>query len=60
MRAGAVSIVTTIAYLGFLIGPAAVGFAASASTLPIALAGVAVLAASLSVGAHWAPALKED
>jgi len=60
MRASAVSVVTTIAYLGFLIGPAAVGIVASASTLPIALAGVAVLAALLAVGAHWAPALKED
>ena len=60
MRASAISIVTTIAYLGFLIGPAAVGLAASASTLPIALAGVAVLAGLLAVGAHWAPALNKD
>ena len=60
MRASAVSIVTTIAYLGFLIGPAAVGLGASASSLPIALAGVALLAAMLALGALWAPALKED
>ncbi|MFG1814431.1 MFS transporter [Kribbella sp. NPDC049174] len=43
-RAGAISTVTTIAYLGFLLGPAAVGAASSAWSLPIALGGVAVLA----------------
>lgn len=43
-RAGAISTVTTIAYLGFLLGPAAVGAAASAWSLPAALAAVAVLA----------------
>jgi MFS family permease len=43
-RAGAISTVTTIAYLGFLLGPAAVGAAASAWSLPVALGGVAVLA----------------
>ena len=60
IHASAVSIVTTIAYLGFLIGPAAVGLGASATSLPIALAGVALLAAMLALGALWAPALKED
>lgn len=43
-RAGAISTVTTLAYLGFLIGPAAVGAAASAWSLPVALGGIAVLA----------------
>lgn len=43
-RAGAISTVTTIAYLGFLLGPAAVGAASSAWSLPMALGGVAVLA----------------
>ncbi len=43
-RAGAISIVTTIAYLGFLVGPAAVGAVSSAWSLPIALGAVAVLA----------------
>lgn len=43
-RAGAISVVTTIAYLGFLVGPAAVGAASSAWSLSIALAGVAVVA----------------
>jgi MFS family permease len=43
-RAGAISVVTTIAYLGFLIGPAAVGAVSSQWSLPVALAGVAVLA----------------
>jgi hypothetical protein len=43
-RAEAISTVTTIAYLGFLLGPAAVGAASSAWSLPAALGGVAVLA----------------
>jgi len=43
-RAGAISTVTTIAYLGFLLGPAAVGAASSTWSLPAALTGVAVLA----------------
>jgi MFS family permease len=43
-RAGAIAVVTTIAYLGFLVGPAAVGALASAWSLPAALASVAVLA----------------
>jgi MFS family permease len=47
-RAGAVSIVTTLAYFGFLVGPAAVGLAADASSLRAALAGVAVLAVLLA------------
>jgi hypothetical protein len=40
-RAGAVSIVTTLACLGFLVGPAAVGLLADALLLPAALAAVA-------------------
>jgi MFS family permease len=43
-RAGAISTVTTIAYLGFLLGPAAVGAFSSIWSLPTALGGVAVLA----------------
>ncbi len=43
-RAGAISTVTTVAYLGFLLGPAAVGAASSTWSLRTALAGVAVLA----------------
>lgn len=43
-RAGAIAVVTTIAYLGFLVGPAAVGALSSAWSLPTALASVAVLA----------------
>lgn len=43
-RAGAISVVTTIAYLGFLIGPAAVGAVSSQWSLPVALGSVAVLA----------------
>jgi MFS family permease len=43
-RAGAISTVTTIAYLGFLVGPPAVGAASSVWSLPVALGGVGVLA----------------
>jgi MFS family permease len=51
VRGAAVSIVTTIAYLGFLVGPAAVGLMADATTLRASLAaaaGVAVLLAVLA------------
>jgi MFS family permease len=54
-RGSAVSIVTTIAYLGFLVGPAAVGLAADAASLRAALAGVAGLALVLAVAARFAP-----
>jgi MFS family permease len=48
-RAGAISTVTTIAYLGFLLGPAAVGAVSSAWSLPTALGGVAALAVVVAV-----------
>ncbi|WBQ04710.1 MFS transporter [Kribbella sp. CA-293567] len=48
-RAGAISTVTTIAYLGFLLGPAAVGLFSSIWSLPTALGGVAVLAVVVAV-----------
>lgn len=48
-RAGAISTVTTIAYLGFLLGPAAVGAFSSIWSLPTALGGVAVLAVVVAV-----------
>jgi MFS family permease len=51
VRGAAVSIVTTIAYLGFLIGPAAVGLLADATTLRASLActgAVALLLAALA------------
>jgi len=44
-----VSTVTTVAYVGFLVGPAAVGLAASLTSLPTALAGVAAVAVLLAV-----------
>ena len=47
-RAAAVSTVTTVAYLGFLLGPPAVGLAASATSLSTALALVALLALGLA------------
>jgi predicted MFS family arabinose efflux permease len=48
VRGAAVSIVTTIAYLGFLIGPAVVGLLAQATTLRAALAVAAVVAVTLA------------
>jgi MFS family permease len=54
-RGSAVSVVTTVAYLGFLLGPAAVGVAANATTLRTALAAVAALALLLAVLARRAP-----
>jgi MFS family permease len=54
-RGSAVSVVTTVAYLGFLLGPAAVGVAADATTLRTALAAVAGLALLLALLARRAP-----
>jgi MFS family permease len=54
-RGSAVSVVTTVAYLGFLLGPAAVGVAANATSLRAALAGVAGLALLLALLARRAP-----
>jgi predicted MFS family arabinose efflux permease len=48
VRGAAVSIVTTIAYLGFLIGPAVVGLLADATTLPASLAAAAAIALALA------------
>jgi predicted MFS family arabinose efflux permease len=49
VRGAAISVVTTIAYLGFLVGPAAVGLLASATTLETSLAAVAGVAVALAV-----------
>ena len=54
-RGSAVSAVTTLAYTGFLVGPAAVGLVAGASSLSAALAGVAAIAALLAALARFAP-----
>lgn len=54
-RGSAVSVVTTVAYLGFVLGPAAVGLAANASSLRAALTGVAVVAILLAALARRAP-----
>ena len=48
LRGAAVSIVTTIAYLGFLVGPAAVGLLANATALRTSLAAVAGVALALA------------
>jgi MFS family permease len=48
-RATIVGSVTTLMYLGFLVGPAAVGGLAQLETLPISLGAVAVLAVLLAV-----------
>jgi len=49
VRGAAVSIVTTIAYLGFLVGPAAVGLLAGATALGTSLAAVAGVALVLAI-----------
>jgi predicted MFS family arabinose efflux permease len=49
VRGAAVSVVTTIAYLGFLVGPAAVGLLASATALETSLAAVAGVAVALAI-----------
>jgi MFS family permease len=49
VRGAAVSVVTTIAYLGFLVGPAAVGLLASATSLETSLAAVAGVAVALAI-----------
>lgn len=54
-RGSAVSVVTTVAYLGFVFGPAAVGLAADATSLRAALVGVAVVALVLAALAKRAP-----
>jgi MFS family permease len=54
-RGSAVSAVTTLAYTGFLVGPAAVGLVAGATSLSAALAGVAGVAGLLAVLARFAP-----
>jgi MFS family permease len=48
-RAAAISTVTTVGYLGFLLGPFGVGLAASATTLATALSMVGALALVLAV-----------
>jgi signal transduction histidine kinase len=55
VRGAAVSIVTTIAYLGFLVGPAAVGLLAGATALGTSLAAVAGVALVLAILAPRAP-----
>jgi hypothetical protein len=55
VRGSAVSIVTTIAYLGFLVGPAAVGLLADAASLRAALAAVGELALALAALVRLAP-----
>ncbi|MGZ4277519.1 MAG: MFS transporter [Solirubrobacteraceae bacterium] len=58
LRGAAVSVATSIAYLGFLVGPAAVGLLARATTLPTSLAAVAGVAALLAVAAARAAATR--
>jgi MFS family permease len=54
-RGAAVSTVTTTAYVGFLVGPAAVGLASSITSLSSALAGVAAVAALLAALSRLTP-----
>jgi MFS family permease len=54
-RGAAISTVTTIAYVGFLIGPAAVGGVAALTNLRASLTAVAALALALALLAALAP-----
>jgi MFS family permease len=58
-RAAAVSTVTTLAYLGFLVGPPVVGLLSAASSLATALTIVGVLAGVLGACAVLTPTLDE-
>jgi hypothetical protein len=48
-QGAATSTVITVAYLGFAVGPAAIGLVAGATTLPTALVTVAVIAGALAL-----------
>jgi MFS family permease len=54
-RGSAVSVVTVVSYLGFLLGPAAVGLIAGATALRTALGAVAGVALLLAALARLAP-----
>jgi predicted MFS family arabinose efflux permease len=54
-RGSAVSVVTVVSYLGFLLGPAAVGLMANATALRTALGAVAGVALLLAALARFAP-----
>ncbi|MFJ3788493.1 MFS transporter [Kitasatospora sp. NPDC090091] len=49
LRASSISVVTTLGYGGFVLGPAAVGLTASATSLRTAFYGVGVVAAALAI-----------
>ncbi|GAA2807032.1 MFS transporter [Kitasatospora sp. CM 4170] len=51
LRASSISVVTTLGYGGFVLGPAAVGLTASATSLRTAFYGVGVVAAALAIAA---------
>jgi predicted MFS family arabinose efflux permease len=50
----AISAITAIGYAGLLIGPAAIGFIAEATSLPVALGAVALLMLGVAAGAKTA------
>ena len=52
-RAAAIARVTTIGYTGFIVGPALVGLIAQATSLPVALGVLAILALTVAAGG-WA------
>ena len=56
-RGASISTLTTIGYIGFVIGPAFVGAVAGATSLPIAL--VAVAAIGIAVAASGAAVLRD-
>lgn len=55
-RGSALSIVITIAYMGFVVGPAAMGLVAQASSLRVALAALALAALAVALAASRLPA----
>jgi hypothetical protein len=58
-QGAATGTVITLAYLGFVVGPAAIGLVAGAATLPTALVAVAVIAAALALSSPLLTRLSE-
>jgi MFS family permease len=51
-RGDSIGVVTTLAYLGFLIGPATVGGLAQVTSLPVALGSLTLVALTLALGSR--------
>lgn len=59
-RGTSISTVTTLAYLGFVVGPAVVGLTARLTSLPIALGSVSIAAVILAITADRARGAEDD